>query len=114
MQTLLGKKDINSEELYQLLKAREEGKVDFVLIDVREQVEYDMGYIKGVDILKPTSTFKQWGESVFKQTENKTVIFTCRTGNRSGQVTSVFAQSGHKNSLNHSGGIVTFRGETAR
>ena len=48
MQELLEKDDINSEELEILLEARDEGKVDFLLVDVREDMEYDMGHIKGV------------------------------------------------------------------
>ena len=112
MQTLLEKSDINSQELNDLLQARAEGKVDFVLVDVREDMEYNMEHIKGVDMLKPTTAFGQWGESLFTELQDKTVIFTCRTGNRSGQVQNVFAQNGHKNVINHYGGIVTYNGET--
>ena len=43
MHELLATDDINSEDLETLLKAREEGKADFLLIDVREGMEYDMG-----------------------------------------------------------------------
>ena len=114
MQQLLEKRDIDSQELETLLKARQEGKIDFVLVDVREDMEYKMGHIKGVDMLKPTTSFQQWGEELFKNTQDKTVIFTCRTGSRSGQVASVFAQNGHKSAVNHSGGIMTYRGETEK
>ena len=114
MQQLLKKKDVNSEELTQLLTAREEGKIDFMLVDVREQMEYDIAHIKGVDLLKPTTSFQEWGKDVFTQAQDKTIIFTCRTGSRSGQVSSVFTKSGHKNAINHYGGIVTYRGETER
>ena len=54
MQTLLKQNDINSAELQSLLQERAEGKANFVLIDVREDMEFNMGYIKGVDMLKPT------------------------------------------------------------
>ena len=111
MQTLLEKNDINSEELETLLKAREEGKVDFVLVDVREDMEFTMGHLKGVDLLRPTSTFQQWAQELFNETKDKTVVFTCRTGNRSGQVQNVFKQNGHKRVINHYGGIVTYHGE---
>lgn len=111
MQTLLEKSDINSEELNALLKEREEGKVDFLLVDVREDMEYNMGHIKGVDMLKPTTTFQQWAEELFNATQDKTVIFTCRTGSRSGQVQNVFAQNGHKKAINHYGGIVSYAGD---
>jgi len=114
MQTLLQQRDISSEELMTLLEAREEGKVDFLLVDVREDMEYNMGHIKGVDMLKPTTSFQEWGEELFKSTQDKTVIFTCRTGSRSGQVQNAFANSGHTSVINHYGGIVTYRGETKR
>ncbi len=111
MQTLLEKDDINSEELHTLLEAREEGMVDFLLIDVREDMEYNMGHIKGVDMLKPTTSFQQWAQEIFNETKEKKVIFTCRTGSRSGQVQHVFKQNGHTGVLNHFGGIVTYYGE---
>ncbi len=111
MQTLLQQRDIGSRDLMELLKAREEGKVDFLLVDVREEMEYSMGHIKGVDMLKPTTRFQEWGEELFKSTQGKTVIFTCRTGNRSGQVQNVFANSGHPSAINHAGGIVSYPGE---
>jgi rhodanese-related sulfurtransferase len=111
MQTLLDKKDVSSEELITLLGAREEGKVDFLLVDVREDMEYTMEHIKGVDMLKPTSTFQEWGEELFNMTQDKKVIFTCRTGSRSGQVTNIFTQNGHKGAINHYGGIMSFDGE---
>ena len=111
MQTILEKQQLSSEELETLLKAREEGKADFILVDVREDMEYNMGHIKGVDMLKPTTTFQQWGESLFNETSDKKVVFTCRTGSRSSQVQNVFLQNGHKNAINHMGGIVTYRGE---
>jgi len=111
LQTLLEKSDINSEELNMLLQARDERKIDFVLVDVREDMEFKMGHIKGVDMLKPTSTFQNWAQELFDTMKDKIVVFTCRTGNRSGQVQNVFKQNGHKNTINHYGGIVTYHGE---
>ncbi len=111
MQTILEKSNINSEELHALLQARDEGKADFILVDVREDMEYKMGHIKGADMLKPTSTFQQWAQELFNETKDKTVVFTCRTGSRSGQVQNVFKQNGHTCVINHSGGIVSYRGD---
>ena len=114
MQQILEKSDISSSELESILKAREEGEIDFLLVDVREEMEYTMGHIKGVDLLKPTTTFQQWAQELFEETKDKYVIFTCRTGSRSGQVQQVFAQNGHTKTLNHSGGIMSFRGEVEK
>ncbi|HHH51584.1 MAG TPA: rhodanese-like domain-containing protein, partial [Campylobacterales bacterium] len=104
MSELLNKSFVTSNELETLLKERAEGKADFILVDVREQMEYDMGHIKGVDMLKPTSSFQSWGQSFFDENRDKTVIFTCRTDARSGSVQRVFQQNGMKNVINHSGG----------
>ena len=114
MSQLLEKSNIQSEDLEILLKEREEGKVDFILVDVREQIEYDYGHIKGVDLLKPTSTFQMWAESFLNEYKERIVIFTCRTDSRSGQVQRVFQQNGMNRVINHSGGIVTYRGEIAK
>ena len=114
MSELLQKSYVQSEELETLLKEREAGTVDFILVDVREQYEYDSGHIKGVDLLKPTSMFQSWAEDFLNENKDKTVIFTCRTDNRSGQVQQVFMQNGMKNVINHGGGIVTYRGEVVR
>lgn len=110
MQVFFDKGYIDSEELYILLQQREAGKADFLLVDVREDMEYDMGHIRGVDMLKPTTVFQQWAQKLMNETKDKTVIFTCRTGNRSGQVQNAFKQHGHKGVLNHFGGIVTYPG----
>ena len=114
MHELLAKDNINSEDLETLLEAREKGEADFLLVDVREDMEYEMGHIKGVDILKPTSMFQQWAEAFFNEHNNKPVIFTCRTGSRSGQVQNVFRSNGFDRAINHAGGIVTFRGHIER
>lgn len=111
MQNILEKSNVYSDELEMLLKEREEGKVDFLLVDVREDMEYHMGHIKGVDTLLPTSSFGQWAQKFLEENKDKTVIFTCRTGNRSGQVQHIFKSNGLDRVINHADGIVGYRGE---
>jgi len=111
MSQLLHKNTVSSEDLEQLLQERAEGKTDFVLVDVREAMEYTMGHIKGVDLLKPTSDFQGWAEELLEETKEKIVILTCRTDNRSGQVQAIFKRNGHPCVINHAGGIVSYRGE---
>ena len=108
---MLQTSSVNSEELESLLRSRAQGEIDFILVDVREKVEYDMGHIKGVDMLRPTSNFSRWAEALLNESKDKTVIFTCRTGSRSGQVQMIFKHNGHPHAVNHAGGIVTYRGE---
>jgi len=114
MVTLAERNHVTSSELEGYLKQREAGEVDFLLIDVREQMEYDQQHVKGVDGLNPTSTFQSWGQEFFDAHREKTVIFTCRTGSRSGNVQRVFQQNGMNNVINHYGGIVSYDGETSR
>ncbi len=114
MQTLLNQHDINSEELEILIEARDEGKAIFLLIDVREDMEFNAGHVKGVDMLKPTSTFNLWAHNLLTENKNTTLIFTCRTGSRSAQVQNAFIQHGHKSVINHYGGIVTYYGEVEK
>jgi len=111
MSEILNQSRVTSSELEVLLKEREAGNADFLLVDVREQMEYDDAHIKGVDMLKPTSTFQSWAEEFLNNNRDKKVIFTCRTGSRSGQVQAVFQQNGMAGAINHSGGIMSYRGE---
>ena len=112
MSEILNKSNITSSELESLLNERTQGNADFILVDVREQMEYDSGHIKGIDMLKPTSTFQSWAQSFLDENKDKTVVFTCRTGSRSGQVQNVFRQNGMENVINHVGGIMSYAGET--
>ncbi len=114
MHELLATSNINSENLELLLKARENGEADFLLVDVREDMEYEMGHLKGIDMLKPTSDFQSWAEAFLEEVKDKVVIFTCRTGHRSGQVQNTFRSNGHERVINHTGGIVSYRGEIER
>lgn len=77
---------------------------DVFLLDVREQWEYDEGHIPGVTLLP-------MGEVPARLDEiptDKEVIVTCRSGNRSGQVTDYLRQNGFDNVHNMQGGIVAW------
>jgi phage shock protein E len=76
-----------------------------VLLDVREQWEYDEGHIPGV-VLIPM------GEVANRLSEiptDKTVILTCRSGNRSDQIATYLRQQGFDNVHNMSGGILAWQ-----
>jgi rhodanese-related sulfurtransferase len=114
MQSMIQKGIINSQELQNLLVKRDAGEQSFVLVDVREEGEYNMSHIKGADMLKPLSTMAEWAEALAEETKDKIVIFTCHTGARSGDMQNVFKKKGHTQTLNHIGGIMSFRGEVVR
>jgi rhodanese-related sulfurtransferase len=78
---------------------------DVVLIDVREQWEYDEGHIPGITLI-PMSELSNRLDEISTEEE---VIVTCRSGNRSGQVTEFLRENGFANVHNMQGGIVAWQ-----
>jgi phage shock protein E len=78
-----------------------QGRDDVVILDVREQSEYDAGHIPGVTLI-PMNTVPNRLNEIPK---DKPVIVTCRSGNRSGQVTDFLRQQGYTNVHNMTGGL---------
>jgi len=114
MNQLLNSISINSEDLEQALRDRSLGKINFVLIDVREPMEYKMGHVKGVDLLRPTSEFQNWVKAIIDEYKEEIIILTCRTGSRSGRLQRVMKSQEHAHVINHAGGIYSYRGEIAK
>ncbi len=81
------------------------GRDDVVLIDVREQWEYDEGHIPGVELIPINEVPARMSEIP----TDKMVVLTCRTGNRSGQVFDFLTQNGFDNVHNMEGGIVAWQ-----
>ena len=82
-----------------------QGRDDVVILDVREQSEYDAGHIAGVKLIPINSVANRLNEIP----KDKPVIVTCRSGNRSGQVTELLRQQGYTNVHNMTGGIVAWQ-----
>lgn len=76
-----------------------------LLIDVREQWEYDEGHIPGITHIPMEDVPNRLSEIP----TDKTVILTCRSGNRSGQVTNLLRDNGYDNVHNMAGGIVAWQ-----
>lgn len=81
------------------------GNPDVLLLDVREQSEYDAGHIPGVKLI-PTG---QVASRLSEIPKDKPVIVTCRTGNRSAAVTELLREQGYTNVHNMEGGIVAWQ-----
>ena len=77
------------------------GRDDVVILDVREQSEYDAGHIPGVTLI-PLNDVPNRLNDIPK---DKPVIVTCRSGNRSGQAADFLRQQGYTNVHNMTGGI---------
>ena len=57
IEKILAKNEINGQELEYLLSERKKKRTDFLLVDVREEYEYNEKKIVGVDFLVPISNF---------------------------------------------------------
>jgi rhodanese-related sulfurtransferase len=79
---------------------------DVVLIDVREQWEYDEGHIPGITLIPMNSIPSRLNEIP----TDKTVVLTCRSGNRSSQIFSYLKQQGYTNIHDMQGGILAWQG----
>jgi len=77
---------------------------DVLVLDVREQWEYDEGHIPGVTLIPMNEVPTRLNEIP----TDKEVIVTCRTGNRSGQVAEFLRAQGYNNIHNMQGGIVAW------
>ena len=78
---------------------------DVVVLDVREQWEYDEGHIPGVVHIPMNDIPGRISEIPTDQT----VIVSCRSGNRSGQVASFLRNEGFTNIHNLNGGILAWQ-----
>jgi len=77
---------------------------DVVVLDVREPWEYEEGHIPGVTLIP----MQQVPSRLDEIPTDETVIVTCRSGNRSGQVVEYLRQQGYDNVHNMDGGILAW------
>jgi rhodanese-related sulfurtransferase len=77
---------------------------DVYLLDVREQWEYDEAHLPGVNLLP----MGEVPANLDKIPTDKEVIVTCRSGNRSSQITEFLKQNGFSNVHNMQGGILAW------
>ena len=110
LHNLLKKENINSKELEVLLEERALNKVDFLLIDVREQMEHDALAIVGTDALLPTSSFKSDIEK-YETYKDKVVIVYCQAGSRSSQIQKLMKSLDFKEVISLENGIRDFEGK---
>ena len=107
---LVNQTELDGDELHALLEARELGMVNFTLVDVREDMEWKMGHIKGADKLVPTSSFYQAIEEA-KLNKDDNIILYCHVGSRSAHVARILPSMGFSKIGNLTHGIVSYSGE---
>ncbi|MGL4306239.1 MAG: molybdopterin-synthase adenylyltransferase MoeB [Mycobacteriaceae bacterium] len=100
-------KAIAPQQLAQLLENSDKDDADtrsIVLIDVREQVEWDIVRIEG-SILIPQSQFYQ-GTGLAEVPQNRRVVLYCKNGVRSAEVLEVLVNAGFSDAMHLAGGLV--------
>lgn len=83
---------------------------EVIILDVREQNEYDNGHIPGA-ILLPVGTIDEDTAAAVIPEKDATVLVYCRSGNRSKTASAALAKLGYTN-LYEFGGINTWPYET--
>ncbi len=90
------------QELNELMSS----KSDFILVDCREQDEWDTGHIEGAKFI-PLSNFSQLYEKDLSD-KSKKVILQCRSGKRSLTACQFLLEQGFESLYNLEGGIMAW------
>ena len=96
---------ITQEEAKEMMDTQE-----VIVLDVREQNEYDSGHIPGA-VLLPVGTVDEDTAAAVIPEQDSTVLVYCRSGNRSKTASSALAELGYTN-IYEFGGINTWPYET--
>jgi adenylyltransferase/sulfurtransferase len=79
---------------------------DFVLIDVREQVEWDINRIPGATLI-PKGDFLN-GSALEKLPSDKQIVLHCKSGVRSAEVLAILKGAGYSDAVHVGGGVVAW------
>lgn len=96
---------ITQEEAKEMMDTQE-----VIVLDVREQNEYDSGHIPDA-VLLPAGTIDEDTAAAVIPEKDSTVLVYCRSGNRSKTASSALAELGYTN-IYEFGGINTWPYET--
>lgn len=96
---------ITQEEAKEMMDSQE-----VIILDVREQDEYDSGHIPGA-VLLPVGTIDETTAAEVIPEKDSTVLVYCRSGNRSKTASSTLSELGYTN-IYEFGGINTWPYET--
>jgi sulfur-carrier protein adenylyltransferase/sulfurtransferase len=101
---------ISVVQLEHMLKEREEGARDFVLVDVREPNEYEINKIPG-SVLIPKGEFLN-GSALEQLTQltggDKQIVLHCKTGVRSAEALAIVKGAGYADAVHVGGGVVAW------
>jgi len=97
---------ISVTQLERMLKERENGESDFVLVDVREPNEYEINKIPG-SVLIPKGEFLN-GNAIGQLPQDKQVVLHCKSGARSAEALAVLKGAGFSDAVHVGGGVVAW------
>jgi sulfur-carrier protein adenylyltransferase/sulfurtransferase len=97
---------ISVVQLEHMLKEREEGARDFVLVDVREPNEYEINKIPG-SVLIPKGEFLN-GSALEQLPSDKQIVLHCKTGVRSAEALAIVKGAGYADAVHVGGGVVAW------
>jgi molybdopterin/thiamine biosynthesis adenylyltransferase/rhodanese-related sulfurtransferase len=101
---------ISVTQLEHMLKERENGSRDFVLVDVREPNEYEINKIPG-SVLIPKGDFLNGSafDELSKLTgNNQQVVLHCKSGVRSAEALAIVKSAGYADAVHVGGGVVAW------
>ena len=97
---------ISVTQLEHMLKERDEGTRDFVLVDVREENEYEINKIPG-SVLIPKGEFLN-GNAFDQLSNDQPVVLHCKSGVRSAEALAVLKGAGYSDAVHVGGGVVAW------
>jgi sulfur-carrier protein adenylyltransferase/sulfurtransferase len=97
---------ISVTQLEQMLKEREAGERDFVLVDVREPNEHEINRIPG-SVLIPKGEFLN-GNALGQLPADKQVVMHCKSGVRSAETLAIVKGAGYADAVHVGGGVVAW------
>jgi adenylyltransferase/sulfurtransferase len=101
---------ISVTQLEHMLKERENGSRDFVLVDVREPNEYEINKIPG-SVLIPKGDFlngSAFDELSRLTGNNQQVVLHCKSGVRSAEALAIVKGAGYADAVHVGGGVVAW------
>ena len=97
---------ISVRDLKSMLDARDRGEDDFVLIDVREPVEFEIVAIPGA-ILIPKGDFLD-GSALSGLPSDRRIVLHCKVGGRSAEALAVVKGAGFSDAVHVGGGVLAW------
>ena len=97
---------ISVVQLEHMLKERDNGTRDFVLVDVREPNEAEINHIPGA-VLIPRGEFLN-GNALAQLPSDKQVVMHCKSGVRSAETLAIVKGAGFSDAVHVGGGVVAW------